>query len=60
MSILAQRITTLEQKILAIDLEREALFQELSQLKQQSQQQQQSIAQLIIENDRWLLFLDAA
>ena len=48
MNILKQQITTLEQKILAIDIEREVLFQELSQLKQQSQLQQQSIAQLII------------
>lgn len=48
MSNLDQRITTLEQKIQAIDVEREVLFQELNQLKHQSQFQQQSLAQLII------------
>lgn len=48
MSNLEQLITTLEQKIQAIDVEREVLFQELTQLKHQSQQQQQqSLAQLI-------------
>ena len=46
MSILDQRITILEQKIQAIDVERDVLFQELSRLKQQSQQQQ-SLPQLI-------------
>jgi superfamily II DNA or RNA helicase len=45
MSNLEQRIATLEQKIQAIDAEREELFQELTKLKHQ---QQQSLTQLIV------------
>jgi len=45
MSNLEQRITALEQKIQDTDAERYALFQELSKLKNQ---QQQNLAQLII------------
>ena len=48
MSNLEQRITALEQKIQDIDAEREALFQELSKLKNQHHQQQQSLTQLIV------------
>ena len=45
MSNLEQRISALAQKIQAIDTEREILFQELTQLKQQ----QQNFAQPIID-----------
>ena len=48
MSNLEQRIAALEQKIQDIDTKREALFQELSTLKNQNHQQRQSLTQLII------------
>lgn len=46
MSNIEQRIAVLEQKIQDIDAERESLFQELSKLKDQHNQQQQSLPQL--------------
>ena len=48
MNNLEQRIAALEQKIQDIDAEREALFQELTKLKNQHHQQQQSLTQLIV------------
>ena len=48
MSNLEQRIAILEQKIQDIDAERESLFHELSKLKNQHHQQQQSLSQLIV------------
>jgi len=48
MSNLEQRITALEQKIQDIEAEREALFQELNELKNQHRQQKQSLTQRIV------------
>ena len=48
MNNLEQRIAVLEQKIQDIDAEREALFQELSQIKNQYHQHQKSLIQLPI------------
>jgi hypothetical protein len=42
-----QRIATLEQKIQTIDVEREVLFQELSELKYQLRQRHQKQLQLL-------------
>lgn len=44
-----QQISALEQKIQAIDVEREALLRELTQLKDQHHQRQQSLSQLVSE-----------
>ena len=44
-----QRIAILEQKIQKIDVERETLFQELSELKYQLQQRHQKELQLLTE-----------
>ncbi|MDO9103427.1 MAG: DEAD/DEAH box helicase family protein [Methylovulum sp.] len=49
MDNLEQQIAALEQKIQTIDAEREALFQELTLLKREHHQSQQSLAQLIAE-----------
>jgi hypothetical protein len=47
MSKLEQRIKELEQRIHSLDAEREALFQELTLLKHQSHEKQQSLIQLM-------------
>ena len=49
MSDYEQRIAIVEQKIQKIDVERDALFQELSELKHQLQQRHQKQLQFLTE-----------